>query len=103
MKSNYSPDWPVIALSKKRAANWTCEECGLKCLAPDSKSGLSLSDRKRLELSVHHQNYNPLDNSPSNLIALCSRCHLGKHLRKKGSITPGQLALTLNMDGRTTT
>jgi hypothetical protein len=97
--SNYSADWPAITLSKKQAANWTCEECGLKCLAPNSKSNLSLSDRKKLELSVHHQNYNPLDNSPSNLIALCSRCHLGKHQRRRGNITPGQL--TLNMDGCT--
>ncbi len=93
MASNYSPDWPAITLSKKQSVNWTCEECGLKCLAPNSKSGLSLSDRKKLELSVHHSDYNPANNSPSNLIALCSRCHLGKHLRKKGNITPGQLSL----------
>lgn len=99
MTNRYSPDWPVIALAKKQAVNWTCQQCGLKCLSPDSKSGLSLSDRKRLELSVHHSDYNPANNSPSNLIALCSACHLGKHQRRRGNITPGQL--TLNMDGCT--
>ena len=95
MASNYSPDWPAIALAKKNAVNWTCQQCGLKCLSPDSKSNLSLSDRKRLELSVHHQNYDPSDNTPSNLIALCSRCHLQKHLRRRGNIAPGQLTLNI--------
>ncbi|MFM7579502.1 MAG: HNH endonuclease [Microcystaceae cyanobacterium] len=89
----YSPDWKAIALAKKQAVNWTCQECGRVCL--NGKSSLSLSDRKRLELAVHHWDCDPLNNSPDNLIALCSSCHLRKHQRRQGNITPGQLKLPL--------
>ncbi len=91
---NYSPDWPVIALAKKQAANWTCQECGRVCL--QGKSKLSISERKRLEMAVHHWDGDPLNNSPDNLIALCTSCHLRKHQRRRGNITPGQLKLPLS-------
>ena len=94
---NYPPDWPAIALDKKQSVNWVCQGCGLQCLKPGDHRELPISERKRLELSVHHQDYNPANNSPSNLIALCSACHLKKHLRRRGNITPGQLTLTLNL------
>ncbi|UXE64866.1 MAG: hypothetical protein KA717_34570 [Woronichinia naegeliana WA131] len=28
-------------------------------------------------------------------MALCSACHLGKHKRRRGNITPGQLTLNI--------
>lgn len=95
----YPPDWPAIALNKKQSVNWTCENCGRVCYPSwyGDLLGATKSERKQHELSVHHQDYNPGNNSPSNLIALCSACHLKKHLRRRGNITPGQLTLTLNL------
>jgi len=81
----YPENWQAIALTKKLSVNWRCEDCGLKCLDP--------SERKRREMSVHHQDYDPSNNSPENLAALCSSCHLKKHSGCKGNISPGQLSL----------
>jgi len=89
----YPKNWDAIALTKKVSVSWRCEDCGLKCLDPALKSELPLSERKRWEMSVHHQDYDPSNNSPENLIGLCSGCHLRKHANKKGNITPGQLSL----------
>ena len=89
----YPKNWNAIALTKKQSVAWRCEKCGQKCLESGVKTKLSLSDRKRFELSVHHQDYDPENNSPENLIALCSGCHLSKHSMKRGNVTPGQLSL----------
>ena len=89
----YPKHWPAIALTKKISVNWRCEDCELKCLDPSLKSELPLSERKRREMSVHHQDYDPSNNSPENLAALCSGCHLKKHSGRKGNISPGQLSL----------
>ncbi|WP_409350566.1 HNH endonuclease, partial [Synechocystis salina] len=43
--------------------------------------------------AVHHCDYDPGNNSPSNLMALCSPCHLHYHRRQQGNISPGQLSL----------
>jgi 5-methylcytosine-specific restriction endonuclease McrA len=86
----YPENWTAIALTKN---GWRCEDCGLKCLDPALKSELPLSERKRREMSVHHSDYDPSNNSPENLAALCSSCHLKKHARCKGNISPGQLSL----------
>jgi 5-methylcytosine-specific restriction endonuclease McrA len=91
--SRYPNNWEVIALTKKRSVGWRCEECGLKCIDPAFKSDLLLSERKRREMSVHHQDYDPSNNFPDNLIALCSACHLAKHQRGRGNNSPGQLSL----------
>ena len=89
----YPPDWKAIALAKKLSVNWRCEKCGLKCIDPAFKSDMPLSERSRRKLQVHHSDYDPSNNSPGNLIALCSGCHLSKHSRKRGNVTPGQLSL----------
>ncbi|AIE76144.1 hypothetical protein D082_40980 (plasmid) [Synechocystis sp. PCC 6714] len=44
-------------------------------------------------MAVHHCDYDPGNNSPSNLKALCSPCHLHYHRRQQGNVTPGQLRL----------
>jgi len=93
--SRYTKDWKAIALTKKQSVNWTCEQCGRKCLESGVKSKLSVIE-KRWELSVHHADYDPANNSPDNLIALCSACHLSKHQRRRGNITPGQMKLPLS-------
>ena len=89
----YPENWKAIAFTKKLSVNWRCEECGLKCIDPAFKSDMSLSERSRRKLQVHHSDYDPENNSPENLIALCSGCHLSKHSMKRGNVTPGQLSL----------
>ncbi|AGF53454.1 ssl5027 (plasmid) [Synechocystis sp. PCC 6803] len=94
MKNNrYSPDWPQLALQKKQSVNWVCERCGVQCLKPGEGKGLSTGDRYRLRMAVHHCDYDPSNNYPSNLMALCSPCHLYYHRRQRGNVTPGQLTL----------
>ncbi len=89
----YPPDWKAIALKKKQSVNWICERCGVQCLKPGEGKGLSVSDRHRLRMSVHHCDYDPGNNTPENLRALCSSCHLHYHSRQQGNMTPGQLSL----------
>ena len=91
--SRYPKEWNAIALTKKQSVAWRCEKCGQKCLEAGVKTKLSLSERSQRKLQVHHSDYDPSNNSPENLIALCSGCHLSKHSRKRGNVTPGQLSL----------
>lgn len=35
-------------------------------------------------LEVHHKDFDELNNEPSNLICLCTKCHHAKHPQKKG-------------------
>ncbi len=94
-KSNrrYCDNWVDIALEVKQKSDWTCAICKLKCIKPsDDVSKLSRSQRGMYTLNVHHANYCPEDNSPTNLIAVCSGCHLNFHTRKRGNITPGQMS-----------
>jgi len=64
----YGIDWPFIATGIKTEANWKCQECG----APNNRL-------KGTILTVHHIDGNPRNNTRSNLIALCQKCHLRKH------------------------
>jgi 5-methylcytosine-specific restriction endonuclease McrA len=89
-RSRYPKNWTSIALAIKTQAHWQCQECGLDC-TPTPIADRSLKARKTL--TVHHQDYNPGNNHPDNLIALCSACHLKKHSGRKGNINIGQLAL----------
>lgn len=89
----YSPDWTAIATTKKQSVNWVCQRCGVQCLRPGEGKGLPRSERYRLRMSVHHCDYDPGNNAPENLRALCSTCHLHYHRRQRGNVTPGQLCL----------
>ncbi|WLT40512.1 HNH endonuclease (plasmid) [Synechocystis sp. B12] len=89
----YPSEWAQLALQKKQSVNWACERCGVQCLKPGEGKGLSTGDRYRLRMAVHHCDYDPGNNSPSNLKALCSPCHLHYHRRQRGNVTPGQLRL----------
>jgi hypothetical protein len=105
-KARYPDDWEAIALTVKRAANWTCQECGKPCMKPgedgmdfeerllnssdweywhsqicdetmDEEHGLVwISKPGRFVLTVAHLDQNPANNDPGNLKALCSVCHL---------------------------
>jgi hypothetical protein len=57
---------------------------------------LNLSLRRRLSAQVHHIDGNPSHNDLSNLVCLCSGCHLRLH-RHNPKPTPGQLSLNLKL------
>jgi len=65
--TDYPPEWPAIARAAKIRAGWCCENPD--CRHPnDPKAGYTLT--------VHHRDGNPRNNAPSNLRALCQRCHM---------------------------
>ncbi|MEA5537012.1 HNH endonuclease [Crocosphaera sp. XPORK-15E] len=95
-KDRYPDNWDEIALRVKIKANWTCSKCGLKCLSTDDKR-TDKSQRTKLTLTVHHSDYDPSNNHQSNLIPLCSACHLYMHRGRRQNISPGQLKLDLGV------
>lgn len=66
----YPADWGKIAYDKKNSAGWRCEHCG----APDDRESGHV-------LTVHHLDGNKANCDPSNLVALCQKCHL--HIQSK--------------------
>jgi 5-methylcytosine-specific restriction endonuclease McrA len=93
----YPDNWTEIATLIKRAAGYRCNRCGLECLpSNDSYRHLDLSLRRKLSAQVHHIDGNPAQNDTSNLVCLCSGCHLRMH-RHRPQPTPGQLSLELKL------
>jgi 5-methylcytosine-specific restriction endonuclease McrA len=93
----YPANWTEIATAIKRSVGYHCNRCGLKCLPPaHSYRHLDLSLRRRLSAQVHHIDGDPSHNDRSNLVCLCSGCHLAMH-RHRPQITPGQLSLKLKL------
>lgn len=74
----YPEDWEEIALKKKEAVGWKCEDCGRQCRKPGEPF-----DTHARTLTVHHLDQDPGNCDPTNLIALCAGCHLRRHRRKK--------------------
>ncbi|WP_310414621.1 restriction endonuclease [Chamaesiphon sp. OTE_8_metabat_110] len=94
---DYPDNWSDIATTVKQAAGYRCNRCGLKCLPPHSSyRHLDLSLRRKLSAQVHHLDGNPAQNDTSNLVCLCSGCHLRMH-RHRPQPTPGQLSLKLKL------
>ncbi len=92
--SRYPDNWKEIAFLVKEQAKWQCRRCGQQCLKPtDDTSHLTLSERHKLTLHVHHDNRIPEDNRLENLIPLCSSCHLHYHYLGQCNVSPGQLSL----------
>jgi hypothetical protein len=93
----YPENWAEIAAAIKQAAGYRCNRCGLECLPPNnSYRHLDLSLRRKLSAQVHHLDGNPTQNHKSNLVCLCSGCHLRMH-RHRPQPTPGQLSLKLKL------
>lgn len=109
--SRYPPDWDVIALAVKEAADWRCQDCGMQCRRP----GEPFDTHKRT-MSVHHLGapkddgspgdpHDKMDVRPCNLLALCSKCHLARDLpshianaartRRAKRVAAGQLEIEL--------
>ncbi|MEA5511823.1 HNH endonuclease [Crocosphaera sp. UHCC 0190] len=94
MTSRYPKNWKTIAHTIKEAAGWRCAKCGTQCIKPgENVSKLSISERSARTLQVHHCDFTPENNESSNLIPLCSPCHLSYHQGKRGNVSPGQLSL----------
>ena len=94
---DYPDNWSDIATTVKQSAGYRCNRCGLKCLPPNnSYRHLDLSLRRKLSAQVHHLDGNPAQNEKSNLVCLCSGCHLRMH-RHRPQPTPGQLSLKLKL------
>ena len=129
-RSLYPKNWDEIARRVKESSQWRCVECGKDCRRPgeslnDLIDRITNGDRfpedlyeaddeaefgyrlvpGRFVLTVAHLNHDPSDNSPENLRALCSVCHLrhdAKHharSRKSNRLkrleNNGQLTLSL--------
>jgi hypothetical protein len=94
MNSRYPMNWREIATDLKKKEKWQCYACGLQCLNPETMvlKGFSDSKKRMYLLQVHHWDLMPENNSPENLVCLCTSCHLGIH-RRSGKTTPGQLIL----------
>ena len=75
----YPPDWVELAEATREAANWHCEDCGTKGLTPDKYAEWDTPENRPLLLEVHHKDSNQANCEPSNLTALCRRCHLKAH------------------------
>lgn len=60
----YPTNWPAIATNIKKKARWRCQACGVRHGPPPNV------------LTVDHLNYDKANSLPTNLIALCQRCHL---------------------------
>lgn len=94
-RKRYPDNWNQIAAIAKVAVGWRCQHCGRHCLRPGEKPPhLTRSEWTMATLSVHHANFTPEDNSPENLLPLCTPCHLALHARsKRSNVSPGQLKL----------
>lgn len=98
-RNRYPDNWNEIALKVKKEANWTCQRCGLECFPTKFLKHFTStpSERTKLTLTVHHADYDPSNNHPSNLVTLCSACHLYYHRGKKPNVDPNQLSLNLGI------
>jgi hypothetical protein len=94
-RKRYPANWEQIAKDVKDAAGWQCQRCRQMCLRPGEKpDSLTRSEWTVATLSVHHANFTPEDNAKSNLLALCTPCHLALHAQaKRKNVSPGQLSL----------
>lgn len=65
----YPEEWEAISLSIKQRAGWRCEHCGADQGLPHPETGAEVF------LAAAHLDHDPQHNDPSNLAALCQRCH----------------------------
>lgn len=73
---NYPPNWKEISTAIRQRANWRCEgtdhfpDCRAANGRPHPDTG------SRVVLTVAHLDHDTTNSDPTNLRALCQRCHL---------------------------
>lgn len=80
----YPKDWDKISQRIKEARGFECEGCG------QQGNIVSNDVRGNNYLTVHHKDYNPGNNDPSNLMVLCQKCHL----KLQQGVLPSRIRLT---------
>ena len=68
-KKLYPDNWKEISGWVRIQAGNKCEICDAMNGEPHPVTG------SKVVLTVHHQDFNPQNNEPYNLVALCQRCH----------------------------
>lgn len=92
--SLYPDNWKELALMVKERNNWRCSCCDKRCYKPGERpENLTRSEWAANILQVHHRNHNTKDNRLSNLLPVCSACHLNLHRSPYSPVSPGQLKL----------
>ncbi|MDY6900664.1 MAG: HNH endonuclease signature motif containing protein [Cyanobacteriota bacterium] len=90
--SKYPDNWKELALIIKE--NWRCSCCGKRCYKPGERpDNLTRSEWMANILQVHHRNHDTKENRLSNLLPVCSACHLDLHRSRYSPVSPGQLSL----------
>ena len=72
----YNPDWRETRRKIYKRDDWTCQECGIKCLAKNRKE-------KSRRIQCHHIDYDTKNDDFSNLITLCASCHPKTNFKRK--------------------
>lgn len=80
-RARYPKDWKAVSLTIRQRAGWQCEcegECDTghgPCRCTAEQGGSTMSGG-RVVLTVAHLDHQPEHCDPSNLKAMCQRCHL---------------------------
>ena len=71
-KHLYPANWKALSFKIRKEAGWRCENCqrAHRLHYRDASGQL-----RQVILTVAHLDQNPQNNHPSNLKALCQRCH----------------------------
>lgn len=73
-------DWETIRQEVYKRDNYTCRDCGIKCIG---RRDANKSNSDRIIQCHHIENYNEKKNNfKTNLITLCLRCHLKRHMKE---------------------
>lgn len=77
-KKRYPPNWKEIRQQILKRANDCCEFCGVKNHSYVMKAGTEnwqFPEAVQVVLTIAHLDHTPENCDPSNLRALCQRCH----------------------------
>jgi hypothetical protein len=69
----YPPLWKEIRKLVYKRDNWTCQECGVHC-------------HNEIRINAHHIDYDIVNSDLSNLITLCTSCHIKTNFRRENWI-----------------
>jgi hypothetical protein len=75
VSAEYRDDWREISIARKKAKNYTCEECGWS----------PKSSKEKQYIHTHHIDKNKSNSLSSNLKVLCIDCHYNYHPTLKGN------------------